>query len=210
MLWAQVCGCVDPVRPHWRACHAGRCGPWGWREVAPRGATCHRCEGRPVSGALPPPADCPWGGQPRPVTRASRARVLWVWGPSTSPTASCVLWGWREGVPWGGVPRRCEGRLRLRARPPPAARVWGGWREVSRGGGPLTVVRGIWRQALSLARLPVLEAGSQAPLPVFLWRGWCWRGDRAPAQQRALFRAGVAGCGGGGRASLGGGCLAPS
>ena len=77
-----------------------------------------------------------------------------------------------------------------------------GWREVaSEGGEPLTVLRGVWCQVLSLCRSPVLGAGSQAPLPVFPGSGWCGRGDPAPAPQRALLQAGVARCWGGGRAS---------
>ena len=92
----------------------------------------HCCEGRLVTGTLPFPAARPWGGQPRPAARVSRAWVVWAWGPSTGPTACalasrhCALWGWREGVPKGGASRRCEGRLRLGARPPTAARPWGG------------------------------------------------------------------------------------
>ena len=40
----------------------------------------------------------------------SRARSVRAWGPSTGPTACalagrrCSLWGWRKGVPGGGVP----------------------------------------------------------------------------------------------------------
>ena len=73
----------------------------------------------------------------------------------------------------------------------------GSGRRLSRGGRPLIVVRGVWCQALSLSRPPALEAGSEAPLPVFLGRRQCWRGGPAPATQRAW----VARCGGGGRAS---------
>ena len=53
-------------------------------------------------------------------------------GPSTGSTACalvsrrCALWGWREGVPGEGAPRRCEERLRSGARPPPAACPQGG------------------------------------------------------------------------------------
>ena len=82
---------------------------------------------------------CPSPGRPSfgaggrgSATRVSRARLLWVWGPSTGPTACalasrcCALWGWREGVPGGGASRRCEGRLGSGALPPPAARPLGG------------------------------------------------------------------------------------
>ena len=55
--------------------------------------------------------------------------------------------------------------------------------EVAPGGVRLTVVRGVWCQALSLSRLPVLESGSRAPWRVFVGRGWCGRWDLAPAPQ---------------------------
>ena len=131
----------------------------------------------------------------------SRVRLVWAWGPSTGPRASahssrrCALWRWREGVPAGDAFRRCEGRLRSGAPPPPAARPLSGlsgssthvlWARVcgcggpalspwfacpvgaacrgggggpSPGGWPATVVRGVWCQALSLPRPPVLWSG---------------------------------------------------
>ena len=49
-----------------------------------------------------------------------------------------------------------------------------------------------------------LERAARVPRPVCPGCGWCGRGDRAPAPQRAPLRAGVAHCGGGGRASPGG------
>ena len=131
----------------------------------------------------------------------SRVRLMWAWGPSTSPTACapasrrCALSAWRKGVPGGAAFRRCEGRLSLGAPPPPAARPPGGllgsakhllcarvcgcgspalspWRACPVrtacrgvgggpfwGGWPATFVRGIWCQALSLPRRPVLWGG---------------------------------------------------
>ena len=62
-------------------------------------------------------------------------------------------------------------------------------------------MRGVWCQALSLSRPPVLGAGSQGPLPVFSGRGWCGCGNISPAPQRALLQAGVARCETGRRAS---------
>ena len=62
----------------------------------------------------------------------SRVRSVRAWGPSTCPTACalagrrCSLWGWRRVVPGGGAFRRCEGRLRSGAVPPPTARPLGG------------------------------------------------------------------------------------
>ena len=71
------------------------------------------------------------------------------------------------------------------------------------GGGHLTIVKGVWCQALSLSRLPVLGAGSQAPLTMFADCRRCLRWDPSPAPQQALLQASVARCGGGGRASPG-------
>ena len=99
-------------------------------------------------------------------------------GPSTGPTACalagrrCSLWGWRKGVPGGGAFHRCEGRLVSGAVPPPATRP--------------------------------PERAARVPRPVCPGCGRCGRVDPAPAPQRAPLRAGVARCGGGGRASPGG------
>ena len=49
-----------------------------------------------------------------------------------------------------------------------------------------------------------LERAARVPRPACPGRGRCGRGDSAPAPQRAPLRAGVARCGGGGRASPGG------
>ena len=108
----------------------------------------------------------------------SRLRSVRAWGPSTGPTACapagrrCSLWGWRKGVPGRGAFHHCEGRLVSGAVPPPAA-------------------------------CP-LERAARVPGPVCPECGRCGRGDPAPAPQRAPLRAGVARCGGGGRASPGG------
>ena len=123
--------------------------------------------GRPSSGA----------GSRGPASRVSRVRSMRACGPSTGPTACalagrrCSLWGWRKGVPGGGAFHRCEGRLVSGAVPPPAARP--------------------------------LERAARVPRPVCPGCGRCGRVDPAPAPQRAPFRAGVARCGGGGRASPG-------
>ena len=84
----------------------------------------------------------------------------------------CSPWGWRKGVPGGGAFHRCEGRPVSGAVP-------------------------------SLAVRP-LERAARVPRPVCPGCGRCGRGDPAPAPQRAPLRAGVARCGGGGRASPGG------
>ena len=114
------------------------------------------------------------------------------------------------------VPRpACPGRGRCgRVDPAPApqrpplrtgvARCGGGGR-ASPGGVPSTVVRGAWCQALSLPRPLVLRSvqpGFCDPCVPGCCR--CGRVDQALAPQRAPLRAGVARCGGGGRASPGG------
>ena len=108
----------------------------------------------------------------------SRVRSMRACGPSTGPTACalagrrCSLWGRQKGVPGGGAFHRCEGRLVSGAVPPPAARP--------------------------------PERAARVPRPVCPGCGRCRRVDPAPAPQRAPLRAGVARCGGGGRASPGG------
>ena len=74
-----------------------------------------------------------------------------------------------------------------------------------RGRWPATVVRGVWCQALSLPRPPVLRGGQPGFRdPVCPGCGRCGRGDPATAPQRAPLRARDARCGGGGRAAPGG------
>ena len=110
-----------------------RCSLWGWRQGVSRGGAFHRCEGRLVSGAVPPPAA-------RPLERAARV-----------PRPVCPGCG-----PCGrGDPAPARQRAPLRAR---VARCGAGGR-ASPGGVPSTVVRGGWCQALSLPRPPVLWSG---------------------------------------------------
>ena len=99
----------------------------------PRGLACHYCEGRLVSGAVPPPAA-------RPLERAAWA-----------PRPVCPGCG-RSGR---GDPAPAPERAPLRAG---VARCGGGGR-ASPGGVLPTVVRGAWCQALSLPRPPVLWSG---------------------------------------------------
>ena len=140
-------------------------------------------------GRVPVPAYLAWGcatpvGRvcgvrvPEGTTRVSRVRSVRARGPSTRPTACalasrcCSLWGWRKGIPGWGAFHHCEGRLVSGAVPPPASRP--------------------------------LERAARVPGPVCPGCSRCRRGDPAPAAQRALLRAGVTRCGGGGRASPGG------
>ena len=120
--------------------------------------------GVPGGGSLPPLQGasgvrrCPSPGPPSSgagsrgsATRVSRMRSVRAWGPSTGPTACalagrrCSLWGWRKGVPRGGVFHHYEGRLRSGAVPPATARPLGGllgsathvlWARVCGSGGP--------------------------------------------------------------------------
>ena len=123
------CGRVDPAPAPQRApLRAGvaRCGGGG--RASPGGAVLHRCEGRLVPGAVPPPAA-------RPPERAARV-----------PRSACPGCG-RCGR---GGPAPAPQRAPLRAG---VARCGGGGR-ASPGGVPSTMVRGAWGQALSLSRLP--------------------------------------------------------
>ena len=131
-----------------------------------------------MSGAVPPPAARPLEREarvPRPVCpgcgRCGR------WDPAPAPQRAPLRAGVaRRGgggrASPGGAFHRCEGRLVSGAVPPPAARP--------------------------------LERAAGVPRPVCPGCGRCVRGDPAPAPQRALLRAGVARCGGGGRTSPGG------
>ena len=251
VLWARLCGCWGPTLSPWPACPVGAACRGGSGGPSPGGLPCHRCEGRLVSGAVPPPAV-------RPLERAAGA-----------PRPVCPGCG-RCGR---GDPAPAPQRAPLRAG---VARCGGGGR-ASPGGVSSTIVRGVSGQALSLPRLPAhwllgsatqvlwarvcgcggptlspwfacpvgvacrgggggpspggvachhceghlvsgavpppaarpLERAARVPRPVCPGCGWCGRGDPAPAPQRAPLRAGVARCGGGGRASPGGGCLPP-
>ena len=132
-----------------------------------------------MSGAVPPPAA-------RPPERA--ARVLRPVCPG------CGRCGRLDPAP---APQRAPLRAGV-------ARCGGGGR-ASPGGVPSTVVGGAWCQALSLPRplfLRSVQPGFRDPcVPGAVD---AWRVDPAPAPQRAPLRAGVARCGGGGRASPGG------
>ena len=249
VLWARVCGCGGPTLFPWPACPVRAACRGGGGGPSPGGVACHRCEGRLVSGAIPPPAA-------RPLERAA-----WAPRPVCPGCGRCGR----------GDPAPAPQRAPLRAG---VARCGGGGR-ASRGGVLSTVVRGAWRQALSLPRPPVLWSGqsgfrvpcvpaavgagvgtqhqphsvrpcgltllavgvaegrprgvlstvvrgglvsgavpppaacpleraARVPRPVCRGCGRCGRGDPAPAPQRAPLRAGVARCGGGGRASRGG------
>ena len=70
VLWARVCGCVGAALSPWLACPVGAACRGGGGGPPTGGVACHRCEGRLVSGAVPPPAAHPLervAGGPRPV-----------------------------------------------------------------------------------------------------------------------------------------------
>ena len=132
-------GCLGVGAQH---CPLGLHALWGLGAAgvvggpSPGGVACHRCEGRLVSGAVPPPAA-------RPLERAARVQRpvcsgcsrYGAWGPSTRPTACalarrrCSLWGWRKGVTRGVALHHCEGRLSSGAVPLPTACPLGGLSE---------------------------------------------------------------------------------
>ena len=153
----------------------------GVAEESPGGGALHPYEGRLRSGAVPLPTARPLGGLLGSATHVLWARVCGCGGPSLAPWPACPVGAaCRGGGGWpspGGVAcHRCEGRLVSGAVPPPAARL--------------------------------LEQAAGVPRPVCPGCGRCGLGDPAPAPQRAPLWAGVARCGGGGRASPGG-CLPP-
>ena len=193
VLWSGQPGFRDPCVPGavdagvWtqHRPHSVRpCGPAllavGVAEGRPRvGCLPPCCEGRLVSGAVPPPTARPLeraAGVPRPVCpgcgRCGRVNPAPApqRAPSRAGVARCGVGG--RASPWGGAFHRCVGRLVSGAVLPPTARP--------------------------------LERAARVPQPVCPGCGRCGRVDPAPAPLRAPLRAGVARCGGGGRASPGG------
>ena len=174
------CGRVDPAPAPQRApLRAGvaRCGGGG--RASPGGVPSTVVRGAWCQALSPPRPPVLWSGQPGfrdpCVPGAVDAGVWTLHRPhSVRPCGPALLAvGVAEGRPrGGGLFRRCEGRLVSGAVPPPAARP--------------------------------LERAARVPQPVCPGCGRCGRVDPAPAPQRAPLRAGVARCGGGGRASPGG------
>ena len=145
ILWGGKPGSRDPCVPGVVGVGVGTqhrshsvlpCGP-ALRAVGaaggrlPGGSACRRCGGRLRSGAPPPPAACPPGGLSGSATHVLWARVCGCGGPALSPWLAC----------------------------PVGAACRGGGGGPSPGGWPATVVRGVWCQALSLPRPPVLRGG---------------------------------------------------
>ena len=164
LLWVRVCGCGGPAVSPWLACLVGAACRGGGRGPSLGGVACHNCEGRLVSGAVPPPAVRPLGraaGVPRPV---------------------CPGCGWCGR----GDPAPTPQRAPLRAG---GARCGDGGR-ASPGGVPCTVVNGVWGPVLPLPRLPAFRAGCRGPLPTCCGCGCAGVGAlHWPRGSRALWRA---------------------
>ena len=226
-----------------------RCSLCGWRKGVPGGGAFHRCEGRLVSGAVPPPAArpleraarvprpvCPWCGRcgrvipaPAPQCAPLRAGVARCGGggrASPGGVPSTVVRGaWCQALSLPGRPSSGAGsqgsatrvsRVRsMRACGPstgptacalagPRCSLWG-WRKGVPGGGAFHRCEGrLVSGAVPPPAARPLERAARVPRPVCPGCGRCGRVDPAPAPQRAPLRAGVARCGGGGRASPGG------
>ena len=153
-----------------------RCSLWGWQKGISGGGAVHHCEGRLGSSAVPLPPARPLGGLLGSATHMLWARVYGCGSPTLSPRPACPVGaacrgGGRGPSPGGVACQGCEGRLVSGAVPPPAARP--------------------------------LERAARVPRPVCPGCGRYGCGDLAPASQPAPLRAGVARCGGGGRASPG-------
>ena len=154
-----------------------RCSLWGWRRGVPGGDAFYLCEGRLRSGAVPPPAARPLAGLLGSATDVRWARVCGCGGSTLSPWLAC---------PVGAVCR-------------------GGGGGPSQGGMACHRCEGhLVSGAVPPPTARPLERAARVPRPVCPGCGWCWRGNPAPAPQRAPLRAGVARCGDGGGASPGG------
>ena len=195
VLWGRQLGFRDPCvpaalgaglgtqhRPRSVRPHGPALCAVGVAEGRPRGSPFRRCEGRLRSGAPPPPSVRPPDGQLGYTTHVLWARSCGCGGPALSPWLACP------------VETACRG----------------GGGGPSLGGGACTRCEGrLVSGAVPPAAAHPLGLGAGFARPVCPRCGWCGRGDPAPAPQRAPLRAGVARCGGGGRASSGGGCLSP-
>ena len=172
-MWAQhQPHSVRPCGPALLAVGVGRrASPGGVPSTVVRGA-CRQALSLPRPPVL-------WSGQPglrKPCVPGAVDAGVWTQHRphSVRPCGPALLAvGVAEGRPWGGcLPPCCDGRLVSGAVPPPTARP--------------------------------LERAAKVPRSVCPGCGRCGRVDPAPAPQRAPLRAGVARCGGGGRASPGG------
>ena len=140
--------------------------------AVPGGDACHRCEGRLLSGAVPPPAACP-------LERAAR-----VPRPVCPGCSRCGR----------GDPALAPQRAPLRAG---VARCGGGG-GASPGGVPSSVVRAVRGQVLSLPRLLAHWAGCWGPPPTCCGCGCVGMGaQHCPLGLHALWGLRAAGVAGG-------------
>ena len=173
----------------------GRCGR-GDPAPAPQRAPLRAGIARCGAGGRPSP-----GGVPSTIVRGVCGQALFLprlpahWAACWGPPPTCCERGC-VGVGAQHCPLGLHALWGLRA-----AGVVGG---CPRGGGlpPLRGAPGV-RRCPSPAARP-LERAAKVPRPLCPGCGRCGRGDPAPVPQRVPLRAGVARCGGGGRASPGG------
>ena len=126
------CGCGDPAPDPQRApLWADIACRGGGGRASPGGLAFRCCEGRLRSGAPPPLTAHPPGGLSGPATHVLWARLCGCGGPALSPSIARLV----------------------------GAACCGGGGGPSLGGGPATVKRGVWCQALSLPLPPVLWGG---------------------------------------------------
>ena len=179
---AGGCGCGDPSPTQQRALFRAGFARCGGGTRAPGGgappAWVWGVRGRALSHPRLPAL---WAGCRGPLPTGCGSGGMRAWGPVTSPTAR-PLASWLCAL-WG----RHEGARGGRLLP---------------GCGASRVGRSPTPDCQPSGR----AAGAHYPLAV--GAGGCGRGDPSPTQQRALFRAGFARCGGGTRAP-GGGRLLP-
>ena len=158
VLWAWVCVCGGPTLSPWLACPVGAACRGGDGGPSPGGVACHGCEGRLVSGTVPPPAA-------RPLERAAGA-----------PRPVC------PGCDWcgRGDPAPAPQRAPLRAG---VARCGGGQR-ASPGGVPSTAVRGVCGQALPLPDCPPSGRSVGVCHPHAVGAGvWVWGPNDPPVMK---------------------------
>ena len=155
VLWARVCGCGGPALFPWPACPVGAACRGGGGGPSLGGLACHRCEGRLMSGAVPPLAA-------RPLERA--ARVLHPVCPG------CGRCGHGDPAP---APQRAPLRAGV-------ARCGGGGR-ASPAGVPSTIVKGAGGQALSPPDCPPTGRAVGVRHPHAVGAGvWVWGPNTVP------------------------------
>ena len=169
MLWALVCGCGGPAPSPRPACPVGAACPGAGGGPPPGGVVCHRCEGRRVSDAVPPPAARPLGrlaGVLRPVCpgcgRCGRGDQAPA--PQRAPLRAGVarLGGGGEASPGGGLPL-LRGASDVRCSPSPDCPL------TQRAVGvhyPRAVGAGVWVWGPNAVPLACMPCGGCVP------RGW--------------------------------------